>query len=133
MPRFSKKSLMRLITCHQDLQTLFNEVIKIYDCTILCGHRNKEDQEKAVREGKSKLHYPNSKHNTSPSLAADVAPYPIDWDDVGRFKEFASHVKSVRDQLLADGKIDSNIEWGGDWKTFKDYPHWEIKNAIEKR
>ena len=51
------------------LQNLFNEVIKDRDCTILCGYRGKEEQEKAVSEGNSKLHYPHSKHNYNPSCA----------------------------------------------------------------
>jgi peptidoglycan L-alanyl-D-glutamate endopeptidase CwlK len=44
MPQFGKDSLTKLSTCHPDLQKLFNEVIKHYDCTILEGHRSDEDQ-----------------------------------------------------------------------------------------
>ena len=42
---------------------------------IVCGHRNKEDQNKAFAEGKSKLKWPKGKHNKLPSQAVDAAPY----------------------------------------------------------
>jgi len=121
--------MLRLLTCHKDLQTLFNEVIKTYDCTITCGVRNRADQEKAFAQGNSKVHFPNSKHNTSPSRAIDVVPYPVDWDDIERFKEMAVVVKDAAKRLKSEGKITHDIEWGGDWKTFKDYPHWQIKEV----
>ena len=82
MPRFSQESFSKLSTCHQDLQILFYEVIKSFDCTILEGYRNEQDQEKAFKEGNSKLHWPNGKHNSSPSRAVDVSPYPIDWNNL---------------------------------------------------
>src|SRR5579871_2009363 len=76
MHYFSPKSLVNLETCHPDLQTLFKEVIQTMDCTILVGHRNQEDQEKAFEQGNSKEHWPNSKHNSIPSMAVDVLSYP---------------------------------------------------------
>jgi peptidoglycan LD-endopeptidase CwlK len=126
MPEFSEVSLTRLASCHADLQTLFMEVIKGVDCSILEGYRGKEAQEEAFRKGCSQLHFPNGKHNRSPSLAVDVAPYPIDWDNIERFKEFAQYVKHIIALLAQEGKISSTIDWGGDWIGFKDYPHWEI-------
>ncbi len=47
MPQFGRRSKEQLSSCHPDLQKLFNEVIKHYDCTILEGHRSNEDQLKA--------------------------------------------------------------------------------------
>jgi len=127
MPSFSKSSMLHLITCHKDLQTLFFEVIKTYDCTVTCGFRNKADQEKAFDAGTSQLHFPFGKHNRNPSYAVDVVPYPVDWNDLERFKEMSVVVKSTINNLKEGRKIASNIAWGGDWATFKDYPHWEIK------
>ena len=46
MPKFSQDSFSKLSTCHPDLQVLFYEVIKYYDCTILEGYRNQVDQDK---------------------------------------------------------------------------------------
>ena len=79
MPRFGRKSKERLASCDPKLQKLFNEVIKHVDCSVLEGHRGKERQNKFYDEGKSKVRYPNGRHNANPSLAVDVTPYPVDW------------------------------------------------------
>ena len=54
MPKFGTRSRERLDTCHQDLQTLFEAVIEEVDCSVICGHRNKADQDKAFASGNSK-------------------------------------------------------------------------------
>lgn len=135
MPKFSKRSLERLGQCHVDLQIIFKEVIKHYDCSILCGHRGKKEQDKAYKEGKSKLVFPKSKHNLTPSLAIDVVPYPIEWNDLKRFYYFGGFVKGIASQLLKEGFISHEIRWGGDWDSdndfadqkFTDLPHFELK------
>ena len=76
MPSFSDKSLSKLGTCDPRLQRVFHDVIRHFDCTILEGHRDKERQNQMVEEGKSKVRWPNGKHNTVPSSAVDVTPYP---------------------------------------------------------
>lgn len=129
MPRFGKRSKSRLKTCDTRLQDLFNEVIKHFDCSVIQGHRGKEDQNKAFKEGKSKLKYPNGNHNATPSRAVDVAPYPIDWNDRERFTYFAGYVLGVAYRMGV------NIRWGGDWdmdtqvkdNNFDDLPHFELK------
>ena len=128
MPRFSKKSRSKLSTCHEDIQKVFNEVIKHVDCTILEGRRGEEAQNKAYREGFSKVSYPNGKHNKTPSIAVDSLPYPIDWEDTERMTLFAGFVLGVASQM------DIKLRWGVDWNmnfvtkdtNFKDYPHFEI-------
>ena len=129
MPRFGKKSRKNLATCHKDLQDLFNEVIKHVDCSILEGHRGKEGQNKAYDEGKSKVRFPNGRHNASPSRAVDVMAYPIDWNDRERNTLFAGYVIG-----LARG-MGVTLRWGGDWDSdfnlkenfFDDHPHFELK------
>lgn len=119
MPSFSNKSLQRLNTCDIRLVHLCNEVIKDYDFVVLCGYRNEEEQNKAFKDGFSKLKYPDSNHNTYLSKAVDLAPYPIDWKDIERFKELGARMKKA----AADKNI--KIRWGGDWKM-RDYPHFEL-------
>lgn len=99
-----------------------NEVIKHTDISILCGHRGEEEQNKAFNDGKSKVRFPFSKHNKTPSLAVDIAPYNngINWNDLEAFKNLGELVKKKANEL------NINIAWGGDWKTFKDMPHFEI-------
>lgn len=118
---FSGRSATNLSEAHPDLQRLFNEVLKIADCTILCGYRGEWAQNDAYRSGRSKVQWPNSKHNMKPSLAVDVAPYPINFSDIERFKSFAEVVKMCAKQLGIA------VEWGGDW-AWKDYPHWQLKS-----
>lgn len=115
MPRFSQESVSKLSQCHIDLQVLFFEIIKTFDCTILIGHRNEEDQEKAFKEGNSKLNWPNGKHNSNPSNAVDVSPYPIDWNNTKRFYWFAGYVMATAQQLKNQGKITHSIRFGGNW------------------
>lgn len=50
------------------------------------GHRDEDRQNKLFEEGKTKVKWPDSKHNTSPSKASDSAPYPLDWRCEGELK-----------------------------------------------
>jgi peptidoglycan L-alanyl-D-glutamate endopeptidase CwlK len=123
MPSFSDSSKSKLSTCHPKLQALFNEVIKYRDCIILCGHRGQAEQIEAYQNGRSKVKWPNSKHNKKPSLAVDVAPYPIDWQDKERFIRFAGFVEGVASQMGI------KIKWGGDFSTFFDGPHFQLEES----
>jgi len=120
MNKFSKRSLEQLSTCDQRLQDLFTKVLQEMDCTIIEGHRGREKQNRMVEEGKSKAKWPRSKHNTLPSKAVDVMPYPIDWNDMERLQEFASIVKKTAKRM------NIKIKWGGDFESFFDGPHWEL-------
>lgn len=126
MPSFSKRSAERLATCHPSLQKVFNEVIKTNDCTIICGARTLAEQQAAFKGGFSKLDgiKKKSKHQISKeqplSLAVDALPYPIDWNDKKGHDEFAKIVKAVANRLGV------KIKWGGDFKNFRDAPHWEL-------
>lgn len=120
--------MKNLSEAHPDLQRLFHEVIKHYDCTVIEGHRGEEEQNKAYHAGHSKLKFPQSKHNKMPSLAVDVCPYPIDWKDYKRFYYFGGLVKGIASQMGI------KIRWGGDWdgdnqftdQRFHDLPHFEL-------
>lgn len=120
MPDFGVRSKQRLTTCHPELQRLFNEVIKEADCTVLCGYRGKAEQEAAFASGNSKARWGQSKHNRQPSLAADVVPYPVSWDDIPRFVAFVNLVKKKAKEL------NINIRCGADFTKLKDYPHFEL-------
>ncbi|MBQ2174790.1 MAG: M15 family metallopeptidase [Alphaproteobacteria bacterium] len=127
MPRFSKISKERLETCHPDIQAVCNELIKQYDFSVLCGHRGEKEQNQAYKKGTSQVKYPNSAHNKKPSLAVDLAPYPIDWDNLSRFREMIIRFDTVANMLRAEGKIESDFVYGGYWNSIKDWPHIEIK------
>lgn len=127
MPKFGFRSRTHLETCHHRLQHLFNRVILDYDCAILCGNRNEADQNAAFAAGKSQLRFPDSRHNSSPSSAVDVAPWPIDWNDIGRFRFFGGFVVGIAAMQGIE------IRWGGDWdrdpntpNNFNDLLHFEL-------
>ena len=131
MPAFSKRSRDNLAQCHPDLQLLFNDVIEHFDCSVICGHRGMEKQEEAFRTGRSKARFGESKHNHSPSMAVDVVPYSVNWEDRERFALFAGFV------LGRAASLDINVRWGGDWdrdtqtadETFSDMPHFELMDG----
>lgn len=119
---FSEKSLKKLYKCHPLLVELMLYAIRhsIIDFTIICGTRSNEAQQKAYEEGKSLLKSGKSKHNMIPSEAVDIAPYPIEWNNIDNFEKLGKCIK-VCAKLL-----NISIKWGGDW-SFKDYGHFELK------
>ena len=127
MAKFGKVSKERLATSHPDLQKLFNEVVKTFDCTITQGHRKVAEQEKLYKEGKTKVKY--GKHNYYPSIAVDVTPYPVDYENIDRHYYFGGFVLGIAQDMGID------IRWGGDWdkdfqvkdNNFDDFPHFEIR------
>lgn len=138
MPKYSQSSLDQLGTCDPRLQKVFGVVIGYFDLTILEGHRGEEAQNRAYAKGLSKLPWPLGKHNSTPSKAVDVAPYPIDWGDGKdvakaeaarqRFCYLAGFVMMVAIQQGV------KLRWGGDWdgdrdtrdEKFRDLGHFEI-------
>lgn len=139
MSAFGNTSNNRLETCHRDLQLIFRTVVKKYDCSIFCGHRNKQDQNKAFADGLSEVMWPDSNHNDMPSMAVDAGPYFIElkntsWEDAKAFSYFAGYVKRVAEELLEKGLITHRLRWGGDWdgdgqtldQKFHDLPHFEL-------
>ena len=132
MAKFSRKSLEILGGVHDDLQVLFKEVVKNFDCTVISGIRTEDEQKALYAKGRTKpgnivTHKDgvDRKSRHQEGMAVDVVPYPISWGDIERFRQFGWFVMGVAATLKEDGKIDNNIEWGGLWK-FKDYPHFQI-------
>lgn len=94
MPHFGATSSARLSTCDERIRVLFRVVVQDFDCTIIYGARARDQQAAAFREGRSKVQWPDSRHNiVTPeeaaqlgidprpeSLAVDAGPWPLDWD-----------------------------------------------------
>ena len=127
--RFSARSQDALDECDVRLQRVLAKAIEVLDFTVLEGHRGEARQNQMVANGKSKLRWPNSKHNQSPSLAVDIAPYPIDWaNQHSQFQYLAGVVMGIAHEMGID------LRWGGDWdrdgqlsdNTFNDLPHFEV-------
>ncbi len=139
MYSFGSTSKKRLDTAHKDIQAICNEVIKHIDFSILEGTRTLEQQQEYYRDGKSKIDGVNrkSKHQSLPSLAVDVAPYPIEWKgdkSRARFYLLAGYFFMASEKLYEDGVIEHKLRWGGDWdsdkdfkdQSFDDLPHFEL-------
>lgn len=137
MPEFGKTSKKKLEDAHPLQQALWSEVIKVIDCTIIETFRDKVRQDRLFDQGKSRVKWPNGKHNSLPSIAVDVAPYYIDsphvrWnkESLYRWYYFAGIVKGIA------VKMNIPIRWGGDWdmdtyvrdQRFNDLPHFELVN-----
>lgn len=128
MPVFSSQSRSHLDSCDVRLQEICESIIPYYDFTVLEGYRSNERQDELFRQGKSRLKAGESKHNSHPSLAVDIAPWPIDWKDTNRFYLLAGMM------FQAAAELDVKLRWGGDWdrdwehtdQTFFDLPHFEI-------
>jgi len=118
--------------------TLFLAVIEDDDCTIICGHRGQKAQDAAFTGGNSRVQWPNSEHNTKPSMAVDAGPYHsesgLDWQDIKAFYLFAGKVIAKARELKREGLMTHDIRYGGDWdsdgmtldQTFNDAVHFEL-------
>jgi len=96
---------------------------------VLEGHRGITRQNQLYHQGKTKVLYPHSKHNTVPSDAVDVYPDPIDWGGTKRMYYMGGIIRGVAEEMGIP------IRWGGDWdgdtevadQTFNDLGHIELK------
>lgn len=120
---FSAAAERRLKGAHPHLIKLFREVDRRWPgtFTILDSQRGKAAQEKAFDLGNSRAHFGQSAHNWDPAIALDVVPLPINWTKLEPFRLLGGRVKKV----AAEMKIP--IQWGGEWTTLRDYPHYELK------
>ena len=135
MFKFSKKSLKKLEGLHPNLQNFFMELIKIspYDFSITQGIRTAEEQNKLYQQGRTvpgkivtncdgyKLKSNHQTKSDGLGHAGDIAVLvnnKITWEEK-YYKEVAISARILMQKY--------NIEWGGDWKNFKDLPHFEYK------
>ncbi len=116
----SKKSRDRLAGVHPDLVKVVERAIEIteIDFAVLEGVRSKTRQEQLVKAGASQTM--RSRHLTG--HAVDLGAYvagSVRWD-WPLYHKLAVAVKQAAAELQIP------IEWGGDWTTFKDGPHWQL-------
>lgn len=121
----SDKSKTKLMGAHPALHKVILHAASIshMDFTVLEVQRTLARQRKLVEEGASKTM--NSYHIPKTdgfSRAVDIAPMDggqVSWSWPLYFKLAAIIKQAAKD-------VDVAIEWGGDWKTFKDGPHWQL-------
>lgn len=120
------RSLARLQGVHPDLVKVVHRAAALSDIdfTVLEGLRTVARQKQLVAAGASKTM--NSRHITGHAVdLAVLVKGQVRWD-WPLYHKLAVHVK----QAAADLGI--SIQWGGDWKSFKDGPHWELNRKVYK-
>jgi len=116
----SPRSLSRLQGVHADLVKVVTRASTMSDLDfiVLEGLRTLERQKQLFAAGASTVL--NSRHLTG--HAVDIAPMlngTVSWD-WPLYRRLAPIIKAA----AAFEKV--SIEWGGDWRTFKDGPHWQL-------
>lgn len=124
MFRLSKISRGNLQGVHPDLVRVVERAIQITatDFRVIEGLRTKARQRKLVAQGASKTM--NSRHLTGHAVdLAAMVGREIRWDwplyySIAAAMKQAAHELGVR------------IVWGGEWRTFKDGPHFELDRKV---
>jgi len=118
--RLGKRSKANLVGVHPDLVKVVELAITLtpIDFVVLEGVRSLERQRSLVQSGASRTM--KSRHLTGHAVdLGALLDGKVTWR-TSLYAGLAPHVK----QAAADLGIE--IEWGGDWKTFVDMPHWQL-------
>ncbi|EPS8492906.1 M15 family metallopeptidase [Yersinia enterocolitica] len=123
--RFGQISEHNLRGIHPDLVLIVRRALTLstVDFRVIEGVRTSERQRQLVRNGRSKTL--NSRHLTG--HAVDLAPMvnnQIPWEDWSAFHLVAKAMKQAAQEM------ELPLQWGGDWKTFKDGPHFELPREV---
>ncbi|AYO37212.1 M15 family metallopeptidase [Serratia sp. P2ACOL2] len=118
--RFSERSEKNLVGVNPALVAVARRALELspVDFGITEGLRSRERQKQMVAAGASQTM--NSRHLTG--HAVDVVAYlgsNISWE-WKYYEQIAIAFKQVGAELATP------IEWGGDWKTLKDGPHFQL-------
>ena len=121
--RLSRRSLARLDGVHPDLVRVVKLAIELteVDFGVTEGTRTIEKQREYVASGASKTM--NSRHLTG--HAVDVVAYigsQVSW-------EWPLYEKIAAAFRQASRELNIPVEWGGDWKTLKDGPHFQLPHG----
>jgi peptidoglycan L-alanyl-D-glutamate endopeptidase CwlK len=128
--KWSASSRESLSEVEPKLRAVFDKALElgVVDITIIEGHRNRARQEEMFRTGRSKLHFPDSKHNAFPSRAVDAMAYPIDWQNPQRNAMFAGFIIGVAASMGVT--LRAGVDWNANFdptdQLFVDAPHFEM-------
>ncbi len=114
------KSMDKLKGVHADLVRVVKRAIFLssVDFIVTEGVRSTEKQALLVKAGASKTM--NSRHLTGHAIdLAAMVNGEVRWD-------WPLYIKIATAMKIAAAEEDVKIEWGGDWRTFKDGPHFQL-------
>lgn len=119
------RSKARLKGVHPDLVKVVERAIQIttVDFTVLEGVRTPERQKILVESGASQTM--NSRHIPGADGFAKAVDLGAWVDDEVRW-DWPLYHKIAAAMKEAAKQVNVPIEWGGDWRTFKDGPHWQL-------
>lgn len=130
--KFGKSSNQKLSTASIELQFIMRDALEtgIMDFSITEGHRKKAEQNRYYATGKSKVQWPNGKHNSDPSEAVDAVPYIN-----GKSSYNKLHCCVLAGIILTcAARRGIRLRWGGNWdmdgepitdQDFQDLVHFE--------
>lgn len=130
--KFGKTSIKNRETLSLNLRRVADRALSygVMDFSIVCGHRSKAEQNRLFKLRKSKVLWPDSKHNHLPSLAIDCVPYVAKKSSWNKL-----HCCVLTGLILAAGREEGvNLRWGGNWdmdsepitdQDFQDLVHFE--------
>lgn len=122
------RSRRRLYNVHPDLVAVVRRAIEIteQDFSVVEGLRSIERQRILYNKGASKTM--NSRHLTG--HAVDLMPYPlkgdIDEDGIVNFEDWDQYYPIADAMKQAAEELEVDLEWGGDWSSFPDGPHFQL-------
>lgn len=126
----SARSLAALEGVHPDLVRVVKRAITLtpQDFLVTEGVRTPQRQRELYAQGRSKpgkkvtwtLVSNHFKKADGYGHAVDLCPYPVDWSDT---KKFAVIANAMKQAARVEGVP---VVWGGDWRTNKDSPHFEL-------
>ena len=123
--RFSKRSLKALEGVHPALVAVAHRALELspVDFVVTEGLRTLERQKELKAAGASRTL--NSRHITGHAI--DVAAWvgEIRWD-------WPLYAKIADAFKQAASELNVAIVWGGDWKSFRDGPHFELSRSVYK-
>ena len=128
MYKLGTRSRNNLIGVAPDLQRVVELAITItdQDFTVVEGVRSLERQKRLYASGASTTM--NSRHLTG--HAVDLIPYPFhgdfDGDGIPNIEDWDQYYPIADAMKTAALQLGTVVEWGGDWKSFKDGPHWQL-------
>jgi peptidoglycan L-alanyl-D-glutamate endopeptidase CwlK len=112
------RSERNLIGVHPDLVKVIRRAAKAGGFIVTEGLRTKARQAQLVKAGASRTM--NSRHITGHAIdVAAVVNGEVRWD----WPLYAAIAKTVK---AAAKDLGVPIIWGGDWKSFRDGPHFEL-------
>lgn len=120
MFKLSQKSIDRLSGVHQDLVDVVKRAIEIteVDFAVLEGVRSVARQEQLVKAGASQTM--KSRHITGHAVdLGAIVNGSVRWD-------WPLYHKIALAMKAAAIELQISMEWGGDWKTFPDGPHFQL-------